>query len=138
MTQSIKHIFIQEPLVRGLSFIEAYERLPVAFEVQDLAARWIGPVIDIGHEQWISDMGQAGWGYLEGCGWSDLLPSDEEMLTSTGKLSKVWEKGLYAAACRLAERARYSGPESDPSVWLSWICFAMSKPNAYITSLTTA
>ena len=132
------HAVSSEPLCRGLRFSEAYCRLPIAFEIKELAARWVGPLIDVGHDQWLGDMGQAGWGFLEGCGWSEALPSDDDFLKPNGQISKAWQNGLYTAAHRLAERAKYAGPESDPSVWLSWICFEISKPHAYVRALAEA
>ena len=121
-------------LHRGLSLREAWSRLPVLFKIEENSVRWIGPLVDIGHEQWLSDMSEAAWGYLECCGWAELLP-DEPFLMPRGGISKAWKEGLHAAANRLAIEGGYAGPESDAEYWLSWLCFAIGEPNDYVRGL---
>ena len=44
---------------------EAWERLPVVATFDGLGARWLGPLVDLGHEVWLGDLSQGAWGYLE-------------------------------------------------------------------------
>ncbi len=124
-------------LHRGLSLQEAWSRLPVLFYIEGDSVRWLGPLVDIGHEQWLSDMSEAAWGYLECCGWAELLP-DEPFLKPGGVISTAWREGLHAAAHRLAIEGCHAGPESNPEYWLSWICFAIGETHDYVRGLAEA
>ncbi|MDP6933398.1 MAG: hypothetical protein QGG40_10810 [Myxococcota bacterium] len=124
----------RSPLCRGLTFREAWRRLPVQLEIRGLGVRWLGPLVDVGHEAWLDDMSQAAWGYLEFCGWAELLP-DEPFLVPRGEVSPGWIDGLWAAAERLARQGSGAGPEGDMERWLSWVCFAISEPRAHVRRL---
>ena len=116
---------------------EAWKRLPVVADFDGLGARWLGPLVDLGHDVWLGDLSQAGWGFLEGCGWTELLP-ESPMLDDNGEPRDVWKKNLAAAARLLAERGLYSGPEGDPERWLSWLCVELSEPRSYVEGLARA
>ncbi len=121
-----------------MSFFEKLDRdwaaLPVLATIDGLGLRWAGPLLDQGHEMWLSDMGQAAWGYLEGCGWSDLMP-EGRALDADGHLKKEWGLQLAKVARRLAEEGTHAGPESDPERWLAWLCVEMSEPRQWVREL---
>ena len=112
----------------------AWERLPVVATFDGLGARWLGPLVDLGHEVWLGDLSQGAWGYLEGCGWSDLIPAGP-MLTRAGKPRAEWAKKLAQAARRLGERGGEAGPENDPERWLSWLCLELSEARGYVQGI---
>jgi hypothetical protein len=120
-----------------MSLSQAWSRLPILFEIEGLGVRWLGPLVDNGHEQWLGDMSEAAWGYLEFCGWAELVP-ETPLLNARGEISEAWTRGLHAAAHRLADEGSRAGPESNVEYWLSWLCFALGEPNDYVRELVKA
>jgi len=122
----------------NMSVFEKLDRdwasLPVLATIDGLGLRWAGPLVDRGHEMWLSDMGQAAWGYLEGCGWSEMMP-EGGALNADGHLKKEWGVQLAKVARTLAEEGTHAGPESDPERWLAWLCVEMSEPRQLVRVL---
>ncbi len=56
-----------------------WSSLPVLTTLDGLALRWAGPLVDLGHDWWLSDMSQAAWGYLEFCGWAEAMPEGKAL-----------------------------------------------------------
>jgi hypothetical protein len=109
-----------------------FQEQPVLLTIGPLEIRWMGAMVDLGFEEWVGDLGNGGWGILEGCGWQEDLPADTPFFDASGVLHPAWERGIQEAANKLAENGRYSGPESDPSIWASWIVFEISEPRARV------
>lgn len=117
------------------SLEEAWRRLPVLCHIDGLAIRWIGPLVELGHDVWLADMAEAAWGHLEDCGWQETLAEAGEAQTPKGTFSPAWARALGMAARRLAEDGARAGPESDAEAWAAWICFEISAPRAAIARL---
>ncbi len=111
---------------------EAWDRLPVVCRVGGFGVRWLGPLVELGHDQWMGDLSEAAYGYLEGCGWREALSEGGEVLDSDGKLEQPWSTAFGAAARRLASQGEYSGPESDPERWASWLVFELAGIHGYV------
>lgn len=103
------------------SFEEAYDRLPVIARWDGLRVRWIGPLIDLGYEEWADELGTAAWGVLEDCGWMQRFDECGPLLSPCGKVRRTWTKAFGQAARRLAEEGAYSGFEGDPERVASWL-----------------
>lgn len=114
------------------SLDEAWRRLPVVRRVAGLRVRWLGPLVDLGHERWIGDLSQAAWGYLEGCGWQRAMEDAGPMLDGRGRVRARWAAGLTDAVERLAAEGERTGPEGDRDRWASWVCLEMAEPSAVI------
>jgi hypothetical protein len=99
---------------------ESIAALPTILVLGEDPVRWIGPLMDRGFQVVLEDMGDAAWGYLEYCGWQELLP-EGDALDADGKVREAWLKALLSAAARLAERGGESGPTGDRDLWLSWL-----------------
>ena len=117
---------------------EAWQRLPVVATVDEVDLRWIGPLVDLGHDQWLGDLAQAAWGYLEDCGWHAALAEGGEMLDDDGAIRSEWASAFGRAARRIAEAGTRSGPENDLGRWGSWIAAEMSAPRAYVQGIAEA
>jgi hypothetical protein len=120
-------------LHRDMTHFEAWTCLPVVLDIKGLSVRWLGPLVDIGHDRWLGSMSQAAWGHLEDCGWADLLPN--EGFLRAGKVAPAWVEGLFSAAVSLSLAGVRAGPECDPEIWVSWLCFEISEPHRYLRAL---
>jgi hypothetical protein len=114
---------------------EAWDRLPVAATIDGIKVSWVGPLIELGHDVTLGDMGNAAWGYLESCGWQRMLAEGGAMLDDDGAIRPAWAKAFGAAARRLAEEGLYAGPENEVDHWGSWIAFEISEPHEYLKAL---
>ena len=115
---------------------EAWERLPVVVTIEGVKVRWVGPLVDLGHDVWLGDLSNAAWGYLECCGWASVLREAGSMLNGDGEIRDEWATAFGRAARRLADEGSCAGPVSDPNRWGSWIAFAMSEPHRYVKALS--
>ena len=114
---------------------EAWERLPIITTVNGVGLRWIGPLVDLGHDQWLGELAQAAWGYLEDCGWHEALAEGGDMLDGDGSIRTEWSSAFGRAARSIAEAGACSGPENDLDRWGSWIAAEMSAPRAYVEGI---
>lgn len=117
---------------------EVWERLPTVLRIDGLKVRWIGPLIELGHDVWVGDLSNAAWGYLEVCGWTSVFEQAGAMLDDTGELRAEWAAAFGRAARLLAEEGGCGGPESDAERWASWIAFELSEPHRYVKALAEA
>lgn len=117
------------------SLEEAWRRLPVVLRLEGLDLRWLAPLVDLGHDQWLGELSQGAWGYLEACGWQQLYDEAGALLTARGKIRKPWARSFAAATQRLAAEGAYAGPERCPHRWASWIAFSHSEPRAHLQAL---
>ena len=106
-------------------FETAWSRLPVLATIGGIKVRWLGPLVDLGHDVWLSQLSEGAWGYLEDSGWSELIP-EGEVTGPAGGIGQTWAKGFAAAVERLAEAGGAAGPESDPERWASWLAFELA------------
>lgn len=107
------------------SFEDAYEALPVVFLLDGAPVRWLGPLVDAGHDGWMGDLSAAAYGTLEECGWMDAAASGPAFLEG-GRLCRTWSEALADAAGSLAAEGSYSGPEGSVERWASWLVFHWS------------
>lgn len=117
------------------SLDDAWNRLPIVRRLGGLGIRWLGPFVNLGHDQWMGELAGAAWGHLEGCGWQELLRSAGAMLDGRGRVRTTWSADLRDAVYRLSEDGARTGPEGDPDRWASWVCFEMAEPHQYIRAL---
>ena len=106
-----------------------WSKLP---RVPELQARWIGPLVETPFVEWISDMSEGAYGYIEDCGWLDAVGDMGDMLDSTGALRPEWVADFRAAATLLAEAGRDSGPESSEERWRSWLIWELADPHDWV------
>jgi hypothetical protein len=114
------------------SFNEAWDRLPVVRRIGGLRVRWLGPLVDLGHDRWMGELSGAAWGFGESCGWQAALERGGAMLTPGGRVRPQWAAAFRDAVQRLADMGGYSGPEGDEDRWASWLCYEMAEPRAVI------
>ena len=114
------------------SFDKAWDRLPIVRRIAGLRVRWLGPLVDLGHDRWIGELSDAAWGTLEGCGWQRAIDGAGEMVDRRGRVRAKWAAAFRDAVERLAEEGGYAGPEGDEDRWASWVCFEMAEPRAVI------
>ena len=117
---------------------EAWERLPVVATFDGLGARWLGPLVDLGHELWLGDLSQGAWGYLEGCGWQEALAECGPMLSPSGDIHAPWSEGFAEAVRLLVAAGEHAGPESRPDRWASWVAWAYTEPHDHVRGLAEA
>ena len=108
-----------------MSFERAWRKLPVVFVMDGEHVRWLGPLVDAGHDDWIGDLSNAAYSHLEDCGWMDLVPSVPATVRD-GRLCAEWSEALSLASEQLALAGCYSGPESSAVRWASWLVFEWS------------
>lgn len=113
---------------------EAWDRLPVVRRIGGLGVRWLGPLVNLGHDRWMGDMADAAWGPLESCGWSEALDRGGPMLDARGRVRRDWALAFRDAVSRLAGAGEYAGPEGDEARWASWLCFEMAEPRAVVSA----
>jgi hypothetical protein len=117
------------------SFDEAWDRLPIVRRIAGLRVRWLGPLVNLGHDRWMGDLADAAWGHLEDCGWQTAMDAAEQMLDKRGRVRPKWAAAFRDAVERLAEGGGYAGPEGDADRWASWVCFEMAEPHAVIEAM---
>ena len=117
---------------------DAWDRLPVVVTISGLEIRWLGPLVDLGHDVWLGEMSEGAWGFLEGSGWQEVLAEGGPMLTDAGRLRAPWKAAFAEAVRLLAAGGEYAGPESCPHRWASWVAFAHSEPRAYVAERAEA
>jgi hypothetical protein len=118
-------------------FETAWRRLPVLATIGGIKVRWLGPLVDLGHDVWLSELSQGAYGHLEDCGWSDLLP-EGSVTGPGGRIRRTWAKGFAAAVEVLAEAGSAAGPESDPERWASWLAFELADLHAVVRARAAA
>lgn len=104
---------------------EALDRLPVVMRVDRLELRWLGPLVNLGHDVWMGELAGAAWGYLEHCGWQEILAEAGDPMGSGGRIRTAWAKEFGRATRALAEAGSYAGPEGSANRWASWLAFEM-------------
>ena len=114
------------------SLDEAWDRLPVLRSWDGIHVRWLGPLVELGHDGWLEDLAQGAWGYIEGCGWVSEVEDGGPMLDAKGRIRRAWMRAFGRAVRLLAEAGRYAGPESDPDRWGSWVAFSLTAPRAEV------
>lgn len=114
------------------SLDDAWDRLPVVRRIAGLRVRWLGPLVDLGHDRWMGDLADAAWGVLESSGWQDALDEGGPMLDGRGRVRPKWATAFRDAVNRLADGGSYAGPEGDADRWASWVCFEMAEPHEVI------
>jgi len=120
---------------RDLDFETAFARLPVVLVLGGLRVRWVGPLVELALDGRLGDLAEAAYGYLESCGWIDLL--NESRLVD-GQPTPTYARAFARAARALAEAGTSAGPESDPEVWASWIAFEQRGLHGLVEGLATA
>jgi len=105
---------------------KALDRLPVVMRVDRLEVKWLGPLVDLGHDVWMGELANGAWGHLEGCGWQRILAEAGDPMGSSGRVRTAWAKEFGRAARTLAENGSYAGPEGSAHRWASWLAFEMS------------
>ena len=118
-------------------FETAWGRLPVVATIGGIRVRWLGPLVDLGHAVWLSDMSAGAYGYLEDSGWSELLP-EGPVTGPSGGIRRTWANGFAAAVERLAEAGSAAGPESDPQRWASWLAFELADLHTVVRARAAA
>lgn len=104
---------------------EAWDRLPVVLQADQLEVRWLGPLVELGHDVWMAELSAAAWGPLEDCGWQDILAEAGDPRDDDGGIRPAWAEAFGRAARALAEAGGYAGPESCADRWASWLAFEM-------------
>ncbi len=107
------------------SLEEALDRLPVVMRADRLEVKWLGPMVDLGHDQWMGELSNGAWGHLEGCGWQRILAKAGDPRGAGDRIRTAWAKDFGRAARLLAERGSYAGPEGSAHRWASWLAFEM-------------
>ena len=115
----------------------AWDRLPIVRRLAGLKIRWLGPLVDLGHDVWLSDLSDGAWGYL-GETWAEHFEGAGPMLGTTGRVRPEWSKALRAAVDDLVYAGETAGPEQDPHLWASWVCFELSEPRAFLEGIARA
>jgi hypothetical protein len=117
---------------------EALERLPVVMRADHLEIRWLGPLVNLGHDHWVGELSNAAWGYLEDSGWQRMLAGAGPVLTPSGRVRPAWARAFGRAARALADAGGWAGPEGSPHHWASWLAFEMSEIHEVIRARATA
>jgi hypothetical protein len=107
------------------SFEQAWDRLPVVLTIGGLGVRWVGPLVQLGHDRWLGDLSEAAYGYLLDCGWQEPLDEAGAPLDAEGRLRPAWALAFGEAARCLAFEGERAGPESDPERWAAWLAFEL-------------
>jgi hypothetical protein len=107
------------------SLEEAWDRLPVVMRADRLRVRWLGPLVNLGHDGWMGELANGAWGQLEDCGWQEILAEAGDPMGATGRVRTTWAKAFGRAARTLASNGSYAGPEGCPHRWASWLAFEM-------------
>ncbi|GEM_PF-6601278 len=110
----------------------AFAALPIIDTFDGLRVRWLGPLVDQGHDAWMGELAEAAWGYLELCGWQAAYGEGGPMLGPDGAVRPTWEGAFGQAARLLAEEGGRAGPEGDPERWAAWLAFELSDPHRWI------
>jgi hypothetical protein len=119
------------------SLDEAWDRLPVVKRIAGLRIRWLGPLVNLGHDGWIEDLSGAAWGQLTDCGWEQAMDQSGPMMDKRGRVRRRWAAALHKAVELLAEAGGCEGPEGDSDRWASWVCYELSEPRAVIQAAAT-
>lgn len=106
-------------------FDEAWERLPVVDRIGGLPVRWVGPLVDIGHDRWLGELAEAAWGHLDGdTRWTGLLEEAGEMLDpETRRIRPAFARAFAGAVDALAWAGTHAGPTGDPEHWAAWLAW---------------
>lgn len=88
------------------SFDKAWGRLPIVRRIAGLRVRWLGPLVNLGHDRWIGELSGAAWGTLEGCGWQAAMDGAGEMVDKRGRVRPKW------AAAVVPTRTVTAAPET--------------------------
>jgi hypothetical protein len=115
---------------------EAWRRLPIVRLLGGFKIRYLGPLIDLGHDVWLSDLSTAAYGYLLQPDWyyrpwTEFIP-EGPLLYPTGHPRSEWSRDFRQAVEHLVRAAEVAGPEPDPERWASWLCFELHEPNKLI------
>jgi hypothetical protein len=113
---------------------EAWDRLPIVKRIGGIGLRWLGPLVELGHDRWMGDLADAAYGHLESCGWQHALDQGGAMLDARGRVRPQWAAAFCDAATRLAEGGSYAGPEGDASRWAAWMAFEFSEPHQWLSA----
>lgn len=105
---------------------DIWRRLPkVTFG--DLSACWIGPLVDSGlGSQWVADMSEAAYGFLEDTGWQEALENAGAAQDGRGRWMPSYLTAVRDAAARLAEGGGNAGPDGSLDHWLGFLVFEMA------------
>ncbi len=104
---------------------QALDRLPVVMRIDKLRVQWLGPLVNLGHDVWMGELAGAAWGYLEDCGWQEILAEAGDPMGSGDRIRTSWAKAFGQAARALASAGSYAGPEGCANRWASWLAFEM-------------
>ncbi len=106
---------------------EAWDRLPVVRTIAGFKIRWLGPLVELGYDEWLEDIATEAWEHLEHTGWADLLP-EGPLLDRRGRVRADWSRAFKRAVDRLVAAA-FMSLETDPDRWASWGCYTLHEPN---------
>lgn len=95
--------------------------LPVLFHIAPHRVFDLRPVVNQGNAMPIGDLAAAAYGFLEGCGWLEVLQSAPAALTPEGRVDEDWKAAALDAAQRLALEGASAGPDGDLETWLAWL-----------------
>lgn len=107
--------------------MEAFHALPVLADLGSKPVRWLGDLVDGGHEIFLEELMHGACGYLE---W-DWVPPKVEFLSMDGGVSGWWIRAAWRAAEQLARVGSEAGPNGDAEVWFSWLVYWLSAPHQY-------
>ena len=115
---------------------EAWERLPVVRKIAGFEIRYIGPLIELGYDEWMGDLSAGAYGHLLQPvywypPWTRFIP-EVPMLDRTGRVRADWSRGFRRAVEHLVRAAEEAGEETNPDRWASWLCFELHEPGALI------
>ena len=109
---------------------EAWDRLPVVRKIAGFKIRWLGPLVELGYDDWLGDVSTTADGYF---GWDRLLP-EGQMLDSRGRIRADWSRAFKSAVEKLVWQAELDGGALlfEPDRWASWLCHTLYEPNKLI------
>lgn len=118
---------------------EAWERLPVVRKIAGFGIRYLGPLIELGFDEWMSDLSSGAYGHLLQPvywypPWTRFIPRGP-MLDRTGRIRADWSRGFRRAVEHLVRAAEEAGEETDPERWASWLCFELHESKGLIRTM---
>ena len=107
------------------SLEEAYARLPVLARWDGLRVRWIGPLVDLGFDGWIEEVGQGAW--VVAPNWADAFDACGPLCGPSGRPRRAWTKVFGEVVRDLARMGGDAGFEGDPERVASIIAFTLAE-----------
>jgi len=97
-------------------YAEAFGRLPVVTTIGGLPVRWFGPLVELGHDVTIAELGREAWQQDDEVGWAWRLERAGPVLTAGGRVRRRFSKAFAQAVWEI-------GRGVQREEWAAWLAF---------------